>query len=505
MPLPIGLSGDDHANCFASGLPRLQRNEPLALPLKVLQFGEGNFLRAFFDWMIHGLNTQGLFNGSIRIVQPIPQGNGDTLNQQGGCYTTILRGIEQGNTVEQCELITCVSGCTNPYEHWDAVVKDVCCETLEFIVSNTTESGIHYQPEPWQRGQCPHSFPAKITSLLYERYLFFRGEAKKGLTFLPCELIENNGGLLRTFVRQHAEDWKLEEGFLRWLDKENHFVNTLVDRIVTGFPKDEYQSLCMKLGYNDELLSCGEMFHFFALECQPSLEEKLPLIQGGFNVVITSDLKPYRDRKVRFLNGAHTAIALAAHLNGFETVDETIGDPLFATYLKRLLFEEIYPTVLLPDVEKTTFAHSILERFANPFIKHRLLSIALNSVSKWKVRVLPSLLDYRQLTGKFPALMAFSLAALIVFYRNRNGISSTGHLIEDAPEVVKFFETVWSNYDNENNSHNLAESALGNNEFWGCDLNEIPELTENIAALINQIVALGIRKTLSHLLDSPSA
>jgi len=485
-------------------LPRLQRGEPLTLPLRVLQFGEGNFLRAFFGWMIQGLNNQGLFNGSIRMVQPIPEGKGEVLNRQGGCYTTVLRGIDQERIVEQCELITCVSGCTNPYDDWDAVVKDACCETLDFIVSNTTESGIHYQPEPWQRGQCPHSFPAKIASLLYERYRHFEGASQKGVILLPCELIENNGETLCQIVRQHAEDWKLEDGFLQWLDKENRFVNTLVDRIVPGFPADEYETLCAKLGYHDELMSCGEFFHFFALECSQSLEDKLPLIRGGFNVVMTSDLKPYRDRKVRFLNGAHTATALAAHLSGLDTVEEMVHDPLFSMYLKRLLFEEIYPTVSLPDVEKRMFAVSVLERFANPFVKHHLLSIALNSVSKWQVRVLPLLLDCLRLTGQLPMLMVLSLAALILFYRNRDGISLTGHPIEDAPEITQFFENAWRNYEYDHNLQSLVETVLGRSEFWGCDLNEISGLADNVAALIHQILFSSMRDTIAHLLKPPT-
>jgi tagaturonate reductase len=481
-----------------SDLPRLKRREPLTLPLKVLQFGEGNFLRTFFDWMIQGLNNQGLFNGSIRIVQPITQGKGNVLNAQDGCYTTILRGIEHGNVVEQSDMITCVSDCVNPYDQWDDVVSSLCCETLEFIVSNTTESGIHYQPEPWQRGRCPDSFPAKIASLLYERYRHFNGALGKGIIVLPCELIENNGEMLRQIVHYHAEDWKLETGFVQWLDRENLFVNTLVDRIVPGFPQEEYEAICVKLGYTDELMSCGELFHFFALESLPSLEEKLPLIQGGFNVVMTSNLKPYRDRKVRFLNGAHTATALAAHLCGLETVDEMVREPLFAAYLKRLLFDEIYPTVPLPDAEKSAFAESVLERFANPFVKHRLLSIALNSVSKWKVRVLPSLMDYHRLTGKLPLLMVFSLAALIMFYRNRHGVSSTGHAIEEAPEITQFFEAAWMKH--EQLRHNLAETVLGRSELWDSNLNEIPGLTEEIARLLGLITSLGIRDTLSSLL-----
>lgn len=482
----------------------LHRRDPLRLPLKILQFGEGNFLRAFVDWMVHRLNERGLFLGSIRLVQPLARGKASEINAQDGLYTTLLRGRVRGETVRRADLITCVSGCLDPYTQWTAVVDDICRDSLRFIVSNTTEAGIHYQEEPFRRGDCLESYPAKLTSLLYERFLHFRGAADHGLILLPCELIEHNGKTLKSCVLRHAKAWNLEPEFAEWLESENRFADTLVDRIVPGFPEEEFESLSAELGYQDRLLVCAEPFHFWAIEGVPDLESELPLRQGGFDVVLSDDLKPYRDRKVRLLNGAHTATALAAHLAGLEFVHQTVEDPLFASYLNKLLFKEIAPTVPLPEQEKTGFAESVLERFANPFIKHRLLSIALNSISKWRVRVLPTLEDSRKSTGSFPPLLLFSLAALIVFYRNRAGFQPSGHRIADDPGIVGAMEAFWNEYETSGDVERLARSVLEQSDFWGRDLTEWDGLTERIGRLLRQIESSGIRQTMQHLLDTTS-
>lgn len=478
----------------------LRRKKPLDLPLKVLQFGEGNFLRAFFDWMIHGLNARSLFNGSVRLVQPLPHGSGDFINAQGGLYTTLLRGLRQGKPVREISLIGCVSGCVNPYTDWPEVVRNACCDTLEFVVSNTTEAGIAYRSEDRSEAACPTTFPAKIAELLYRRYERFRGDPEKGLIFLPCELIERNGDTLRNIVIQYAEDWNLGDGFLSWLIGSCRFLNTLVDRIVSGFPRDEYDKLRAELGYEDRLLTTGELFHYFVIESDPSLEEKLPLIHGGFNVVLTRDLEPYHERKVRFLNGAHTATALAGHLCGFEYVDELVRDPMFSNYLRRLLFDEIDPTVRLDDAEKTMYAEAVLERFANPFLRHRLLTIALNSVSKWKVRVLPSLKRYFEIKATPPRLLVFSLAALIAFYRNTGGITVSGHKIEDEPAVVRFFEDVWQRFGDD--EQGLVDAVLEHAEFRDTGLRDLHGLPEMLAPQLRQIETLGMRGAVETQLDT---
>lgn len=464
--------------------------------LKILQFGEGNFLRAFVDWMVQGLNDAGLFDGDIRLVQPISNGMAEAINRQNGRYTVLLRGIEDGRTVRSVTRIDSVLGCLDPYEDWNAVVRDMQCESLRFIVSNTTEAGIQYREESFQRGQVQETFPAKLTSLLYERFQVFGNTPGKGLLLLPCELIENNGGTLKSCVLRYAGAWNLEPAFVRWIETENFFLSTLVDRIVTGFPAEEYEPLCREFGYEDRLVVCGESFHFFAIEAAENiatiLSEELPLARAGFNVLVTENIKPYRDRKVRFLNGAHTSVALAAHLAGFSFVHEVVADPVFSEYLKRLLFDEISPTVDLPETEKRKFAESVLERFSNPFIQHRLTSIALNSVSKWSVRVLPSLLDYYAARKTVPPLMVFSLAALVVFYRDKN-------VVKDDPEIVAFFERIWNDFNG--NYVTLVDAVLRQTEFWRTDLSTVDGFRDVLVRFLKNIDRLGIQKTLAQHLQ----
>jgi tagaturonate reductase len=287
------------------------------LPERVLQFGEGGFLRGFVDWMIHGMNRQGLFNGRVVVVQPIPQGQVATLQQQGGAYTILMRGIEKGKVIEQQEVITSISRGINPYTDFDEYLHCAHNSDLRFIVSNTPEAGIAIDSEDRLTDQPPASFPAKLTRLLLERYNAFAGELSKGFVLLPCELIDRNGDRLKEAVLQTATAWNLDAEFVEWVQRANIFTNTLVDRIVTGYPKDEIQTLWDESGYRDNLFDTSEPFHLWVIEGPASLATELPLAKAGFNVILTDNMKPYRDRKVGILNGAHTTTALAAYLAGF--------------------------------------------------------------------------------------------------------------------------------------------------------------------------------------------
>ncbi|MCL2743360.1 MAG: tagaturonate reductase [Planctomycetaceae bacterium] len=479
----------ESANCFS-------RSEyPLPGPLRIVQFGEGNFLRAFIGWMIQHLNDKGLFSGSIRIVEPLPHGTGDTLNEQNGLYTVLLRGLENGQVVERAQVISCVEGSFNSYRDWDSVLALARLESLQFIFSNTTEAGIEYKPEP-KLETTPGTFPAKLTAFLFERFQ----TGGSGLWIIPCELIERNASCLKQYVLQYAADWNLGTGFIDWVEKENRFVNTLVDRIVAGYPKSEDEALRLRLGYDDKLLVAGEPFHFFALEAPDSLEQVLPLRQSGLDVVLTDDITPYRMRKVFLLNGGHTSAALAAFLSGLDFVDEMVGDELFNRFLRDLLYEEVLPTIELPEQEKTEYLEAVLERFANPFAKHRLHSITLNSVSKWKVRVLPSFLKAYKKTGKLPKRLAFSLAALLVFYENTNGKGKRNrglpYEILDDIEIVNYFETLWK----EHNIGQLVRKVLSRTDFWGSDLNEIDSLASTLVWFISMMKADGVRYALERIL-----
>lgn len=373
---------------------------------KIIQFGEGNFLRGFADYFIHKLNEKGLFDGSVVIVQPIAKGLTDTINAQKGEYNLYLRGIQDGKEVCEHTKIQSVSRAINPYEDFDAYLALAGDPNFRFIISNTTEAGIAYDDSCEITDAPPSSFPAKLTVLLNERFK----KGLKGFIILSCELIDHNGDELKKCVLKYADKWNLGEDFKKWLVEENSFCNTLVDRIVTGYPREEAEELCEELGYEDKLLDTAEIFHLWVIEGH--FEDELPLQKAGFNVVWTDDVTPYKKRKVRILNGGHTSMVTGALLSGLETVGQCVNDEVVGNFLKKCLFTEIVPT-LGGSAEDENFANAVLERFANPYIKHMLRSIALNSVSKFSVRVLPTILEYKEQQGEYPLSLTMALAALI--------------------------------------------------------------------------------------------
>lgn len=425
----------------------LHRTTPLASPVRVLQFGEGNFMRGFIDWMIERMNRLADFDTAVIAITPRSHAaSAEAINSQNGLFTVILRGVDNGKLVESTELIECVKGCLNPATEWERIVETACSPDLRFVFSNTTEAGIIYKP-----GE--DTFPAQLAKLLTARCK----AGLPGLIFLPCELIENNGDTLRDCILQYVESPQV----VAYVQNACVFCNTLVDRIVSGFPREEKEAFEEKLGYSDCLMTCAEPFYFFAIEGADSIKAELPFAQARLSVILTHDLKPYRMRKVRFLNGAHTASVLAAHLAGFTDVDDMVNDPGFNASLRSLLFEEIAPTLQLPEAEKQAYAESVLERFANPYAHHRLLSIAMNSVSKWRVRILPTLLDFVKQFGTLPPHLTQSMVSLILFYRTNE--------INDSPEVKAFFATTPS-----------VAAILAREDFWGIDLNTIPGFTHAV-------------------------
>ncbi len=469
-----------------------------ARPERILQFGEGGFLRGFVDWMVHRMNTRGVFDGSVIVVQPLPTGLVPALNQQDCLYTQLLRGVQDGAVVEETEVISSISRGLVPHTQFDTYLACARIPELRFIVSNTTEAGIATSPEDRLADCPPVSFPAKLTQFLYERYRWCAGSPDQGLVMLPCELIESNGSTLRQCVFETARRWQLEDAFLQWLESANTFCNTLVDRIVTGYPRDEATALWHKLGYEDRLLNTGEIFHAWVIEGPPSLARELPLTEAGLNVVWTENYKPYRDRKVRILNGAHTMTVLGAYLAGKTLVKDCLDDPVIARYLQRGLAEEIIPTLDLPRAELDGFATAVLERFSNPFVKHALLSISLNSTSKFTARVLTSLKEYHRRRGALPKRLTFALAALLAFYRGTElqdgaliGERAPGdtYRIQDSPDVLAFFRDVWSSADTR--AKTVAEKTLANTALWNEDLTRIPGLTTAVAAHLERILSTG--------------
>ncbi len=431
---------------------------PSSLPVKLLQFGEGNFLRAYIDWAVEKMNGKGLFQGSVQIVKPRPGGNPGVchaLNAQKGRYHVVERGMVKGKPWECSTLIQCVRGAYLPDQDQEKIQEVALSPHLELIVSNVTEAGLVYRPGDTQ------SYPARLAHLLSLR-------AKVGLPgviLLPCELLENNGTLLKEYVLRHLQDAQAAQEILSYVERECLFCNTLVDRIVSGFPTGEEEYFQKLLGEKDDCLVCCEPFFFLAVETdQPErLRKAFPAEAAELNMVVSSDISAYRTRKVRMLNGAHTASVLGAIMDGLTTVDEMMRSPQYLPFLKTLLFQEIAPVLPLPEEEKETYGKAVLERFSNPYAHHRLLSIALNSISKWKARVLPSLREYQEKYHALPEAMTQSLVYLLKYYQEGRG--------NDLPEILEYFQSAPSL------PHILANSSL-----WGEDLTQIPHLEETIRA-----------------------
>ena len=479
-------------------------------PVKVLQFGEGNFLRAFVDWIIDLLNEKGDFNGSVMMVQPLAKGMGEMINDQDGLYTTVLRGVRNGKPVEEFRKITSVEGCINPYSEYNKFIAQAENPDLRFIISNTTEAGIAYHEGDKLEDKPQVSYPGKVCAFLYKRYQHFNGSADKGIIVIPCELIDKNGDNLKAIIKRYAGEWGLEEGFITWLDTACDFCNSLVDRIVPGYPRAEADAICERLGYKDNLLDSAEIFLLWVIECHGKThEDELPTAKAGVNVIWTDDMSFYRTRKVRILNGAHTMSVLAAYQTGLNTVEECIKSPLVFPMMKRGLFEEIIPSMDGDKKQLEEYAGDVLERFANPYIVHLLLSISLNSVSKFKTRDLPSLLGYVKKEGKLPVVLPFSLAALISFYEgteyegtalvgNRNGEK---YLINDSPEVLEKFASLYkaSYKDNKEKAEKIAKAVLSETSWWGEDLTAVAGLEAVVAKHLENIWTNGMTKAIESL------
>ncbi|MCL2604107.1 MAG: tagaturonate reductase [Defluviitaleaceae bacterium] len=466
-------------------------------PVTVLQFGEGNFLRGFVDYMIDVANEKRSHVGNVRIVKCIPQGSLEALKKQDCVYTVILRGIRGGEIYVEKHIVTSVSDAVDAYEEYDDYAKTAASPDLQVIVSNTTEAGIVYDGTDELSMTPPKSFPGKLTKLLYERFKHFYGEEDKGLIILPAELIDKNGDKLLECCLKLAELWELSPSFIKWLKNNNIFCNTLVDRIVTGYPADEAEALKKELGYEDRLIVTAEPFALWVIESKRVSEvaRRFPLYKANLPVIFTNDLSPYRERKVRILNGTHTSTALAAYLSGIDTVGDMMKDPTLRAFLEKVMFGELSPRVPLPADEVKSFADSVIERFANPFIKHNLLSISLNSVSKFKVRVLPTILETHEQTGALSDYLCFALAALVKFYSagERGGIP---YKVSDDAAVLDFFHE-----NKDKPPHDLVIKFLNREDFWDRDLMEVPGFAEKVSESLVEINTRGMRGAVEWILS----
>ncbi|MCT8139625.1 tagaturonate reductase [Anaerobacillus sp. CMMVII] len=483
------------------------------LPEKVIQFGEGNFLRAFVNWMIHEMNKQGLFNGKVAVVQPIEQGLIPMINDQDGLYTVVLRGIENGQVVEKNEVVSCISRGINPYTDWSELLTLAASKDIKFVISNTTEAGIAYLEEEYVQGKTPTSFPAKLTALLYHRYMEFNGSPEAGLVMIPCELIEENGKKLKEIVLKLAAEWKFPAEFTEWVENHNHFCSTLVDRIVTGYPRDAVEEFRQLLGYEDNLITVGEPFHLWAIDAPKEVAELIPFDKAGLNVK-WGDITPFRNVKVRLLNGPHTMMSSVCYLAGADTVQQVMEDDTLSKFIKEAMLNEIYPTVAIEDAEKRHFVESVTERFLNPYNKHYLKDIALSSVYKFKSRLIPSLLDYVAQKNALPQTITFALAGLLAFNRpvraEGNDLvgkrGDTEYAIRDNQEAIKALNEAWSKYDGTTEAVTaLVTEVLGNTEVWGQDLNEVQDLKPTVAKYLQDILDQGMKATVENLVNEVTA
>ena len=463
-------------------------------PERVLQFGEGNFLRAFVDYFIDLMNEKADFCSKVVLCQPISTGLTQLINEQEGLYTLYLRGMQEGQKVEQKRIISCVSRCLNPYEEYDAFLS--CAENpdLRFIVSNTTEAGITYDPSCRLTDRPADSYPGKLTQLMYHRFRHFKGDNAKGFIILSCELIDDNGKELKKCVLQYAARWNLEPAFIQWIEEANLFCSTLVDRIVTGYPRKEADALCRANGYRDNLIDTGEIFGFWVIEGPQSIKEEFPFEQAGLPILVTDDHKPYKQRKVRILNGAHTSMVLGAYLAGQDIVRDCMYDDVINGFMNKTIYDEIIPTLTLPAEELKDFAASVTDRFKNPFIDHALLSIALNSTSKWKARVLPSLKKYVDDNRSLPPCITASFAFYIAFY-NGNELTEEGltasrqdneYIVKDDRHVLEFYAQHKDDAPAE-----LVHAVCTNRDFWGEDLSVIPGFENAVTGYLTAIREKG--------------
>ena len=466
-------------------------------PEKVLQFGEGNFLRAFVNYWFDVSNEKAAWNGKCVLVQPIAQGLTQLINEQEGLYTLYLRGTENGQKVDRKRVISSVSRCLNPYDKadFDAMMEVAVSDDLEYVVSNTTEAGIVYDPACNLADMPCASFPGKLTQVLYKRYQAGKG----GLVILSCELIDNNGKELLKCINQYIDQWGLEAGFKNYVNHDCTFCSTLVDRIVPGRIRDaaEVARLEQENGYTDPLMDVGEVFGVWNIEGPAWLEEKLPFKAAGVNCIVVPDVTPYKKRKVRILNGAHTGFVLGAYLGGYDIVRDCMHDDAVRGYMNKMLYEEVIPTLPLDKADLESFAAAVQDRFNNPFVNHELMSISLNSTSKWRARNMPSFLEYIELTGKLPTCLTMSFAAYIAFFSNEVQELTDAGLVCRRPKGNTYTcsDDRWAlefYYAHKDDSvEDLVHAVMTNEQMWGQDLTQIPGFEAATVANLKKIRTEG--------------
>ena len=457
-------------------------------PTKVIQFGEGNFLRAFVDWIIWNTNKATGFNAGVVVVQPIERGMVDMLNSQDGLYHVNLQGIDKGQPVDSIEMIDVINGGLNPYTQNEEFMALAENQDIRFVISNTTEAGIAFDPACRLEDKPASSYPGKLTQLLYRRYEHFNGDMTKGFIILPCVLIFLNGKELKKCIYQYIDLWNLGEGFKAWFEQACGVYCTLVDRIVPGYPKDTIDQIHERIGFKDNLVVKGEIFHLWVIEAPESVAEEFPADKAGLNVLFVPSEAPYHERKVTLLNGPHTVLSPVGYLSGLDTVKECVEDPEVGQFVRKVMYGELMETLNLPKEELQAFADSVVERFLNPYVKHFVTSIMLNSFPKYKTRDLPGLKTYLERKGELPKGLVLGLAAIITYYKG--GKRGDADIVpNDDAAIMQLLKDLWADGD----IRKVAEGVLAAEFIWGEDLNKINGLTDLVAADLELIQNEGMR------------
>jgi tagaturonate reductase len=480
------------------GLNRKTKAIPAVLPLKVMQFGGGNFMRCFVDWMFQILNEEADFNAGVIVIKPTSKGDYQVLKSQDGLFTVVLNSNKNGALATQTKLVSCVQQVLNPYTEWNAYLDLAKNPDIQFVVSNTTEAGIKFKPGDRFGAAPPNEFPAKLTVWLYHRFLHFGNDLDKGCMVMPCELIEDNGHTLKACILDYARAWELGDAFISWVNNANHFCNTLVDRIVSGYPTAMADQLQQQLEYRDNLMVVGEQYHSWVIEAPKSVRNRIPFSKTGLKVTFVDDLGPFREMKVRILNGAHTAMVPVAYLSGMEFVNETMEHPILAAFVEKLLYEEVSVTLDFPESRKQVYIKDVLDRFRNPALKHRLIDIALNSTTKFVTRLLPTLREFYLQNSQLPKHLVFALSALISFYEGEyNGEKI---VLRDDAKTLEFFKGSWDKLNKGSLSLELlVQGILSNVSIWEEDLTHFKKLSELVTSYLTVIKKFGMIEALSLL------
>ena len=462
---------------------------------KVIQFGEGNFLRAFVDWIIWKTNQKTDFDASVVLVQPIEKGMVDMLNEQDCLYHLNLQGLDGGKPVDSVEMIDVISRGINPYRDFQDYLRLAEQPQMRFVISNTTEAGIAFDPSCKFTDAPAASYPGKLTQLLYHRYAYFSGDKSKGFIIFPCELIFENGKHLKECIRQYIQLWNLGEGFSEWFETACGVYSTLVDRIVPGYPRDTAAQLIERIGIEDKMLDKAEIFHLWVIEAPASVAKEFPADQAGLNVLFVPSEAPYHERKVTLLNGPHTVLSPVGYLSGLDTVKECCEDPEIGAFVHKVMFEELMQTLNLPEEELKSFANDVMDRFRNPFVKHFVTSIMLNSFPKYRTRDLPGLKTYLKRQGKLPEGLVLGLAGICTYYKGGKR-GDVDIVPNDDPKIITLLQELWAGGD----VRKVAEGVLGATFIWDEDLNAIPGLTAMLCADLALIQEKGMREAVKSII-----